>query len=170
MCLCLGLLLWQDKVNLRTLWSISIIFLSGMFIEWVGVHTGFPFGSYSYGEFLGPRILEIPYIIGINWVMLVYITASISNWTTKNIIIRSIIGSALMVSLDILIEPNAAMLSFWYWEDGEIPLNNFIAWFGAGLLLHFFFQKKIKKTRTPKLALHIFLAQLIFFSMLSLLH
>ena len=41
-----------------------IVFLIGFIAEQIGVHTGYIFGNYSYGNSLGFRVYQVPLIIG----------------------------------------------------------------------------------------------------------
>jgi hypothetical protein len=43
-----------------------------------------------------------------------------------------------MVFLDLFIEPVAGPLDYWYWQRGEIPPMNYLAWFGVSLLMQGF--------------------------------
>jgi putative membrane protein len=141
---------------------IYSFFMAGIFVEWVGVTTGFPFGSYYYGENLGAKMAGVPYMIGINWAMLVLITGTMATRLSNNILLRIMIGAALMVFLDLFIEPTAPVFDFWYWEADHIPLSNYVAWFVIAALLHWIFQKQIT-TLDFKLSLNLYLAQMTFF-------
>ncbi|MEX0635677.1 MAG: carotenoid biosynthesis protein, partial [Ferruginibacter sp.] len=44
----------------------------GIGVEIVGTSTGLLFGNYKYGKVLGPTIAEVPYMIGINWFIMMY--------------------------------------------------------------------------------------------------
>ena len=55
-----------------------LIFLSGWGVEVMGVQGGWLFGEYAYGKALGPKIAQVPIIMGVNWLTLVYITGVIS--------------------------------------------------------------------------------------------
>jgi putative membrane protein len=46
-----------------------------------------------------------------------------------------------MVALDFLIEPVAMKSDFWTWENGVIPLYNYLSWGLVGLFLQIVFQK-----------------------------
>ncbi len=54
--------------------------LVGFGVEVLGVHTGFPFGRYTYGPVLGWKLLEVPLVIGVNWLLLIYAFFSIGNF------------------------------------------------------------------------------------------
>ena len=43
--------------------------------------------------------------------------------------LKFVIASVIMVLLDYLIEPVAINLKWWYWDNINPPILNFIAWF-----------------------------------------
>lgn len=136
--------------------------MAGIFVEWVGTTYGFPFGEYHYGDNLGVKVAGVPLLIGINWAMLVLITGSLATRLTSSRWIRVTIGAALMVFLDLFIEPNASNFDFWHWANDIIPVSNYIAWFVIAAGLHWIFQLFIEKLNF-KFSLHLYLAQLVFF-------
>ena len=104
--------------------------LEGWTLEWVGVNTGFPFGAYHYGKGLGWGVDDIPFMIGVNWLLLVYSVTVMLRKLPLNRLFRALLGAVIMVSLDFLIEPLTAKLDYWYWETGEIPTANYWGWLG----------------------------------------
>jgi len=46
---------------------IAVTTGGGLAVEAVGVATGFPFGAYSYGALLGPKVLGVPLVIPLAW-------------------------------------------------------------------------------------------------------
>jgi putative membrane protein len=69
----LGILLYfHNDWNRNFIVFAVITFLTGYFIEVVGVKTGLIFGHYKYDRTLGFEILEVPPVIGVNWLLLVY--------------------------------------------------------------------------------------------------
>jgi uncharacterized membrane protein len=149
-------------------WSLAfllfaqVVFGVGFFSEVVGVHTGLLFGNYSYGSSLGYKVWDVPLLIGLNWLMLVYITGHISNYTNWPTVVKAILGAALMVLLDFFIEPVAMQFDFWDWNQSIIPVSNYIGWFTISLLLQLYFQKAGFKKQNP-LAPYVYLVQLLFF-------
>lgn len=60
-------------------WLVGIgIFIVSFLVEAFGVNTGRIFGEYAYGHALGPKLLNTPVIIGLNWFALIYCTNIIS--------------------------------------------------------------------------------------------
>ena len=70
------LILNHDLSNKKSKIGLMLIFLFGLIVEILGVNYGLFFGEYSYGANLGPKIYEVPYVIGFNWVLLIIATGS----------------------------------------------------------------------------------------------
>lgn len=138
---CLLAILWVEKWEPKRLLPLMIPFLIGMFAEILGVNYGYFFGEYAYGQNLGPKVLGVPWFIGVNWAILTYCSANISRSFTNNLFLSSIIAAALMVSFDLLIEMVAPRFDFWEFKDGIIPLQNYLAWFGFGFVANVLYQK-----------------------------
>ncbi len=139
-----------------------VVFSIGFLSEVIGIHTGLLFGNYSYGSALGYKVWDVPLLIGLNWLMLVYITGHISNYTSLPMLFKAILGSGLMVLLDFFIEPVAMQFDFWSWSQDIIPVSNYIGWFIIALLLQVYFQKAAFKKHNL-LAPYVYIIQLLFF-------
>ena len=140
----------------------AVVFTVGFLSEVIGVHTGLLFGDYSYGAALGAKLWEVPLLIGLNWLMLVYTTGHISNYIGLHWVAKALVGAGLMVLLDYFIEPVAMQYDFWSWSGNHIPASNFIGWFGVALLLQLYFQRA-NIFKHNKLAPYVYLVQLLFF-------
>ncbi len=114
-------------------------FILGFLVEVAGVKTGVIFGEYSYGSTLGFKIWDVPILIGLNWLILIYCTGVWAHHLVNNVLLRSSLGSLMMVVLDFFIEPVAISLDFWAWDGGEIPTHNFLGWLITAFLLQTFF-------------------------------
>lgn len=116
------------------LFSIAV---AGWMLEVAGVRTGQIFGEYAYGRTLGYQVVNVPITIGINWVLLVMVTgAVVQEWNVGGKIGRAALGAGLMTALDVLIEPVAVHFDFWQWNNNNIPVQNFIAWWVASFFFH----------------------------------
>lgn len=179
-----GLLVYtQPKKNRAFFVFFSSCFFIGILAEIVGTATGWLFGNYSYGEVLGPGIFSVPWIIGINWFIIIYccgitiqmllnkLTRRLAAQTglpPKSIQTLSVVvdGATLAVVLDWLIEPVAVKLGYWKWlDDGEIPLYNYLCWFMVSAILLIIF-KQLKFERENKFAVNLLLIQAMFFLLL----
>ena len=164
--LLLGLLLlyWNfpPKNGLRS-WIIwLIVYLIGMLVELIGVNTGMLFGTYNYGENLGTKFFGVPFLIGINWVVLTFLTASIAKRYVPNKWLAILCGSILMVALDFFIEPTAPIFDFWHWEGGAAPIRNYVDWFVVSFLLQMIVKNDLAE-ETTSFPMHHLASQFIFF-------
>ena len=158
----------QIKLHNRELLCIVLIFWTGIFVEFLGVNYGLLFGEYSYGKNLGPKLLGVPFLIGMNWVILTTISGSISDYIFKEKKILSILfGSVLMLAIDFFIEPVAPTLDFWEFKNSIVPLSNYTGWLITGIftqtLYHFLFKEK-----ELKFSINLYLAIFVFFLFLNL--
>lgn len=152
-----------EKITWRFFVAFSIPFFIGFASEFLGVNYGWFFGNYEYGENLGIKIGGVPIMICVNWGVLTVITADISKQLTKNKILRFVFGGLLMMLLDLIIEVNAPRFDFWEFENGIVPIKNYVAWFVIAAIAHFFYNLfEIKSDK--KVSVQIFLAILVFFS------
>ncbi len=130
------LLLCLNEPSLKKFLLFLLVAFLGFAVEWYGVHTGSPFGFYQYGEGLGIKWLDIPLVIGLNWVLMVWGSISLLKWTwnAQNRWILSIGGGVLMTLTDLLIEQVAPHLEYWMFEMNHVPWNNYAAWLWLGIL------------------------------------
>lgn len=117
---------WQKVIRF-----FLVAFLIGMLVEIVGVQTGFPFGAYYYTPLLGWSVAGVPLLIGINWFLLAIGILSGLNQVLRSssIYLKSFCAAALMMGLDLLIEPFAIEHGLWVWESNEVPIQNYLAWY-----------------------------------------
>jgi len=146
-----------------------LIFVSSIILEWIGVHRGWIFGNYSYGQTLGVKADEIPLIIGVNWFLLIYSAGVLMQRTRiRSTLIRVIVGAIILVLLDLIIEPVAQHFDYWHWSDNTVPLKNYLDWFlMSGVMLFVFEKAGFKKQGV--VAPVFLLVQFVFFLMLLLI-
>lgn len=157
------LILALPKQPIRSyLIPLTVAFAVGMLVEIIGVSTGVVFGEYQYGNGLGPKVAGVPWIIGINWALLVFITYDISKTLNQSIWVRSAIGASLMVLLDFAMEHVAPVFDYWEFEGGMAGPINYVAWWVVAFILHAVFNR-FEPKGNPTYSAHLFVVQLIFF-------
>jgi uncharacterized membrane protein len=168
-------LLFHQDFNKSFILIAILIFLGGFLIEVLGVHTGVIFGKYWYGETLGTQLWNVPLVIGANWLLLVYCSSvsvhRLFFYNKKKIsfldhLLQSLLAAGLMVLLDLLIEPIAIRLDFWHWQNNQIPVQNFQAWFLIAFILNYIFIKA-KFLKINLLAILLLSLQFFFFISLN---
>jgi putative membrane protein len=145
--------------------TIFAIWLLGYGVEILGVKSGFPFGEYSYSEVFGWNFFEVPPLIGINWLIVIWGGHSIARTFLVHKNARWFVTAALAVGLDFLIEPVAIHFEFWYWESGAPPTENYIAWFVVASVMSLIFEK-YPIVQKPRLGATAFVCQLLFFGII----
>ena len=161
--ICLLLFFWVYPMdNLQKYAAFTLFFAGGMFAEWLGVNYGVLFGTYSYGSNFGPKLDGVPFLIGIYWGILTFISATLATFISSKAVIKITIAAGLMVFLDFFMEHSAPIFDFWTFQGGSAPFENYTTWFAIAvffqIILHF-----LKQEGNTRFSLHLYLAQLIFF-------
>ncbi len=139
----------------------------GYAVELLGIETGFPFGNYQYGHSLGPRLFDVPIIIGVNWFLMVMGGGYLALRFFSHKVVRVVVAALVMVLVDVLIETVAPALNYWYWKDDIVPLANFVGWFAVALIMQIAFVNFMSSSKN-KLAIPYIITVALFFGMLIL--
>lgn len=160
-----ALVLFHSEFDFKTKFVFTAICVSAFIIEAIGVNTGAIFGLYSYGKSLGLSVFNTPVIIGLNWLLLVYLTSSVMEKTKWPVVLQVPVAAMLMVGYDLIVEQVAPALDMWHWAENVAPLKNYLAWFILALVFHALI--KIFRIKTEnRLAAAILICQTVFFLVL----
>jgi len=158
-----AILLFHRSLNTKnTRFVFFTIILVSYLVEVAAVNSQLIFGNYIYGNGLGLKVFSTPLVIGINWAMLVYCSASIMERFKLHVIVQIFFSSVIMILYDVVLESVAPFLDMWYWNRNTVPLQHYLAWFILALLFHGMVKWKKVKTENP-LAPAIFICQFLFF-------
>jgi bisanhydrobacterioruberin hydratase len=169
----------QEKINAAFILFCLAAFGIGFGTEWIGVNTGIIFGDYTYGTVLGPKWGGVPYLIGLQWVIVIYCAgvcmamlhqkllpkpqegeAPISGWLLGVSIV--IDGALLALLFDWILEPVAVSLGYWTWAEGDIPWLNYATWWGVSALILIIFHL-LPFRKHNLFAVHLLMIQVMFF-------
>lgn len=156
------LILNLNFLSSKSKWAFVIAFTVGMIVEILGVATGEIFGVYDYGDNMGIKLLDVPYIIGLYWAVLVSATSMMVRKFSSNVLVVAFLGASAMVILDFFMEIMAGRFDFWHFENGVVPIQNYITWFVVAFGLHIIAFKWIPP-RGAKFSWHLYISQLVFF-------
>ncbi|HLW09386.1 MAG TPA: carotenoid biosynthesis protein [Fermentimonas sp.] len=147
----------------------SFVFVAGFLVEMWGVNTGVLFGDYLYGSGLGPKVVGTPPIIGLNWVLMIYLTSAIFSPLKRNLLNGIIWPSLLMVGYDVIMEQVAPTMNMWSWKNDIVPLQNYLMW---GILALFFHSVRyaLNLRDRNQMALPLFVVQTLFFLLILLIN
>jgi bisanhydrobacterioruberin hydratase len=171
------------KYNISFIVFLIFAFGVGFLVEVIGVNTGYLFGNYEYGTLMGPKYLNVPYIIGLQWLVTIYcccmVFAFVQRYTfrlmesqgltpPKRIYNFTFLFDTALIALffDWVMEPVAQKLGYWQWlPNGEIPMFNYYCWFLCSLPIIWCF-KWCKVFDFNKFAIHLLMIQFMFFLIL----
>ncbi len=156
--------------NKNQIFALLLIFLIGMLSEFIGVNYGLIFGEYIYGNNLGFKLFGVPFLIGLNWVILTVICANIASILIKNnsIIQIIILGTLLMLFMDFVMEPIAPKLDLWKFKNLVVPTSNYTGWLIISILTQTIYNIQFKE-KEFKLSFNLYTAIFIFFVSLNLI-
>lgn len=165
-----ALLVWNHQDwNLAAVAAMVSCVLGGYAAEVIGVQGGWLFGEYAYGATLGLQWMQVPLVIGLNWLLLAYATGTLWARLRVHKLLQAAGAAATMTLLDVLIEPVAMRLDFWQWAGDSVPLRNFGGWLLVSFVLLTLFQYLRFEKGNPVAAAVLGL-QFVFFGTLNLTH
>jgi len=134
-------LLARDQTILRTLLTVTIVFVLSWALEAVGATTGIPFGDYHYTDRLQPQVAHVPLLIMAAWMMMLPPAWAIG-WRLggKRPGLTFVIVSGLAITAwDLFLDPQMVQWELWVWDQPGgyfgIPFVNFLGWFLGGALI-----------------------------------
>lgn len=151
---------WQFYVSLGIVFALSYV------VELLKVNVFFPPSVYFYGDSFGPLLFEIPLIIGLAWVALLYICAAMAERLKVNVVMKVLVASGLMVLFDAALELVAHGLDFWYWIHGA-SMWNYLMWFVASVLM-FTIMKLLGVCIKNKVTTTMYVSMIVFLLALSI--
>jgi putative membrane protein len=175
-----GLIFWtQTRKRLIFYLFFLACFLVGIGVEMIGVNTAKLFGHYAYGMVMGKKLNGVPWLIGLNWFLIIFCSGSVIQQFHRWIIMRLpeeaapvsnrliavstiIDGALLAVFFDWVMEPMAIKLGFWKWAEEAIPAYNYLCWFLISTALLTLF-RLCAFQKINQFAVHLFIIQLLFF-------
>jgi uncharacterized membrane protein len=153
--------------GLRVAVGFAIAMVVGFAVEALGVKTGVIFGEYHYTDRMGPRLVEVPLVIGLNWAILVHAVHAGVGERLRSRTLMAAVGATAMTAFDWVMEPVAIRLRFWVWKADAVPLKNYLAWWGLSFVL-LLASDAISPLPKNRLAPWVFGVMLIFFAIVGL--
>lgn len=119
----------------------------GLAFEALGVHTGFPFGSYAYADTLGAQVVGVPLIVPLAWTMLAYPCLLLGRRLARSLVagefvrggervLTAVLGGVALAGWDLYLDPQMVAQGHWSWTNPEpalpgvpgVPLTNYAGW------------------------------------------
>jgi len=121
----------------------GLCLLIGNLFENLSVFTGFPFGHYYFTDVMGPKILQVPILLGLAYIGMGYLS-----WTLGLLIVGDsgkpiaghrvltgpLVAAFAMVAWDLSMDPIwSNLVHGWVWQKGGayfgVPVSNFLGWY-----------------------------------------
>ena len=129
---------WTGK---RIFWSLLLVLIITLGVEYLGSKTGFPFGKYHYTPALQPQVAGVPIIIPLAWFMMLFpawaIAETILSALRKRLsssywIVFAFFSGLVFTSWDLYLDPQMVGRDLWQWDQPGgyfgIPWLNFLGW------------------------------------------
>jgi putative membrane protein len=152
----------EDYTKLLIAWLVAT-YLITFTLEVLGVKYGLVFGHYVYGDVLGLKVLGVPVIIGMNWVIIIWGIVSGLEKLPIPVFLQVPLTALLALFFDWVMEPVAIGLGYWTWDGGDIPLQNYIAWFVIAFVFALAYRLGKLKVNHPVLPRYVII-QFLFFT------
>jgi putative membrane protein len=146
---------------------VGLCILVGNFSENLSVETGFPFGHYVFNDLMGPKMWNVPILLGLAYIGMAYVS-----WTLARLIVGDpyatvsgsrivtlpLVASCIMVAWDVAQDPVwGTVLHAWTWRDGGpwfgVPVSNYFGWFANVFVIYLLFALFLK--RRPELGVPV---------------
>ena len=123
-------------VDRRAVLAVGALVAYSYGIEYLGVHTGVPYGEFFYGVDLGPTLAGVPLGLPVFFIPLVMnaylLVALLLGERARSRPLRLVSVIAAVLAMDLVLDPGAVALGFWVYPDGGlyygVPLSNYAGW------------------------------------------
>ena len=113
---------------------------TGLAAEAVGTATGVPFGDYTYGDRLGPAVLDVPLVIPLAWAMFAYPCLLVGQALARRPLGAALVGAVALAGWDLFLDPQMVSAGHWTWTGVRvalpgapgIPVSNTLGWLAVG--------------------------------------
>ncbi|HTS31426.1 MAG TPA: carotenoid biosynthesis protein [Bryobacteraceae bacterium] len=116
---------------------VALCLAIGNIVENVGIRTGMPFGRYFFTDVMGPKILQVPILLGLAYVGMGYLSWFLGCQIVgprRSLLAAPLLAALIMISWDVALDPVWSTIHRgWIWLDGGayfgVPLINFAGWY-----------------------------------------
>jgi putative membrane protein len=133
----------------------AICALIGNIAENLGISTGFPFGHYYFTSLMGPKLFQVPVLLGLAYIGMAYISWTLARQiagSATHLLAVPITGSFIMVAWDLAQDPVwGTVLHGWVWLEGGpwfgVPISNYFGWYATVFVMYLVFALYLRRNR-----------------------
>lgn len=124
-------------IGWRALGFLAILTAYTYGIEYIGVRTGVPYGSFEYAVSLGPMLLgAVPLALPLFFIPLVLnaylLTLLVLGERALSRVERVAVAIGIVVAIDLVLDPAAVAIGFWAFDPPGpyygVPISNYLGW------------------------------------------
>lgn len=137
----------------------ALCLVIGNVFENLGVLTGFPFGHYYFTDLMGPKLFQVPILLGpaylgmgyLSWVLSGLILGDIHRpQAGSRVLTQPLVAGFIMVAWDLSMDPVwSTILHAWIWRQGGayfgVPVSNFLGWYLTVYVIYQLFALYLRK-------------------------
>jgi carotene biosynthesis associated membrane protein len=170
----------------KTVIFAGLTYVISLTSELLGTGTGWPFGNYSYTDFLGWKVLDhVPYTIPMSWFYMGLASYLLGSLIAErmgkgdSILWTCGLGTWFLTVWDLVLDPAMAHSSlrvkFWEWHETgpyyEMPIKNLVGWSVTGLIFmlasRVVWGEKAETRGMSQIPLAIYVANVVFAMVVS---
>ena len=122
---------------------VAVTVGGGLAVEALGVATCVPFGCYSYGSSLGPRVLGVAWVIPLAWTWMAWPAWLVAGVLVRRVGLRVAVAAWALASWDLFLDPQMVAEGYWTWTGRvrglpgvpEVPVGNYLGWLLVSLVI-----------------------------------
>ena len=122
---------------------IAVTAAGGLAVEALGVATCVPFGCYSYGSALGPRVLGVSWVIPLAWTWMAWPAWLAAGALARSRWTRVALAAWALAAWDLFLDPQMVTEGYWTWRGSfrglpgvpGVPLGNYLGWLVVALVM-----------------------------------
>jgi carotene biosynthesis associated membrane protein len=146
----------------RTTDAVKLLLVVGLLsfaVEAVGVRTGYPFGTYTYGTGLGPKLTTVPLLVPLAWTMMTWPALVAARRITSHWLGTPVLAAIALAGWDLFLDPQMVRDGNWTWSTTStspalqgIPWTNLAGWLAAALVIALATNRVLPPDAQPKAA------------------
>jgi uncharacterized membrane protein len=150
---------WVGRGTRTGLGVLVLVAVVAVLFEALGLSTGFPYGSYTYSDVLGPTLLGVPFLVPLAWLMMAWPSWVVAaRLAPRSAPARVVVATCVFAVWDVVLDPQLVQAGYWRWAHPEpglpgidtVPLTNLAGWLLAGLVLMSLLDQLVARTALPR--------------------
>ncbi len=149
------------RLTWKSYLAAGAIFIATWAIEALGVHTGFPFGIFTYTDTLGLKVIGVSVVIPFVWLSVIASSDAVAGHFFQKFSV--LLVGLFAVFFDFFLEFAADALDYWHWDGGFPPSSNYMSWFVISVAAVALLRDTTKRRTHLRLPAHLCIAQICYF-------